>query len=73
MSETESIEGLIAIVGVAGFAFFGLLVILWIVLPFLIMGTNKRLDRIIQLLKDNANEQKETSKHYEKLISDIDK
>ncbi len=33
------------------FIFLVVLFILWIILPFLIMGTNRRLDKLIDLMK----------------------
>ena len=66
----ENVAGWMAFIG---FLFFIVLIILWIVLPFLIMGTNKRLDNIITLLTLNGHDQAEMCKHLAKLTDDVDK
>lgn len=46
----EAVGGLLLLVIVT---LVVVLIVIWIVLPFIVMGTNKRLDTIIELLKHN--------------------
>lgn len=44
----DSLAGIYFVIAIVVFVFLVVLAIVWIVLPFIIMGTNSRLDRLIQ-------------------------
>ena len=66
----EGISGLVFILIVL---FLIILVILWILLPFLIMGTNRRLDRLISLLQESNHLNNEIAGDLSKLAGEAEK
>lgn len=54
---TEQLGGAL---GVALALFVAVIVILWVLLPFIVFGTNKRLDRMIELLEEQNGVLKQT-------------
>ena len=65
-----SISGFVAILVIL---FVVLLFILWVILPFLIVGTNKRLNRLIDLLNENNRIQRDIKRDMERLAGEAEK
>lgn len=53
--------------------FFIILFILWAILPFLIVGTNKRLNRVIVLMNYNNKLQEDMREELRKLAGETEK
>lgn len=65
----EQIQGIVALVGAA----LGLIVIiLWVILPFMVMGMSRRLDRLIELVSVNNEITLESNRLLDKLASEVE-
>lgn len=65
----EQFQGIVALVGAA----LGLIVIiLWVILPFMIMGMSRRLDRLIELVSVNNEITLESNRLLDKLASEVE-
>jgi hypothetical protein len=65
----EQIQGIVALVG----AVLGLIVIiLWVILPFMVMGMSRRLDRLIELVSVNNEITLESNRLLDKLASEVE-
>ena len=53
--------------------FITLVFILWVILPFLIVGTNKRLNKLIDLGIENNRLQKDIKREMERLAGEAEK
>jgi hypothetical protein len=66
---SEQISGIIEIVlGVLGL----IVAILWIVLPFVVIGIKRRMDRVTELLAINNEMALETNRSLNKLASEVE-
>jgi len=65
----EQLDGIIAIVG----AVLGLvLVVLWLILPFVVIAMKSRLDRLIELVSVNNEIALESNRLLDKLTSEVE-
>ncbi|NIP47985.1 MAG: hypothetical protein GWN21_18360 [Gammaproteobacteria bacterium] len=65
----EQFEGIVAIVG--GVLAL-ILIILWVILPFIVMGMSRRLDRLIELVSVNNEVTLESNRLLDKLASEVE-
>lgn len=65
----EQFDGIVAIVG--GVLCL-VLIILWVILPFIVMGMSRRLDRLIELVSVNNEVTLESNRLLDKLASEVE-
>ena len=65
----EQFHGIVTIIiGVLGL----ILIILWVILPFIVMGIRRRLDRLIELVSVNNEVTLESNRLLDKLASEVE-
>jgi hypothetical protein len=61
-----------SIVAIIGGVLCLILIILWVILPFIVMGMSRRLDRLIELVSVNNEISLESNRLLDKLASEVE-